>query len=248
MTEKKAADNLKAVQAAQGKEELDRFLIEEQQHILLLTGKVLKKRVTESDEEYSVALRAVSEAVASYNKSRGDFWSYAAFVIKSRETDYYRSLSRIEEKELTVSPEVFGGETSEEDSYDSSLRSDINDKTAVYIDNDLKEEIELLSQKLKDFGISFFDLAECSPKAKKSKEACGNVLKAVFTPPPLIDEIIKNRALPIKKILDRQKVSRKLIDRHRKYLISASIILSGDYPLIAEYIPAGREIISGGER
>lgn len=230
------AENIRALQAAKDTDSLDRFLKEEQQHILRLTGKVLNKSITESDDEYSVALMAVAEAVRNYDRTRGDFWSYAAFVIKSRETDHYRNNKRSLENEITVSPEIFGGNNDEDDP-SAVLREEINQKTATYADNALKDEIEALGERLETYGISFFDLAECSPKAKKSRNACSLVLKAIFTPPPLIEELKKNKALPIKKILERQKVSRKLIDRHRKYLISASLILEGDYPAIAEYIP-----------
>ena len=230
------AENERALLAAKDTDSLDRFLKEEQQHILRLTGKVLNKSITESDDEYSVALMAVSEAVKNYDRTRGDFWSYAAFVIKSRETDLYRKNKKPGENEITVSPEIFGGEADEDDPA-ITLQNDISLKTATYVDNALRDEIDALGEKLEAYGISFFDLAECSPKAKKSRNACSLVLKAIFTPPPLIEELIKSKTLPIKKILERQKVSRKLIDRHRKYLISASLILAGDYPAIAEYIP-----------
>ena len=237
MTERNTdAENEKALKAGENTENLDRFIRDEQQHILRLTGRVLKKHITESDDEYSIALMAVSEAVKTYDRTRGDFWSYAAFVIKSRETDYYRKNRRAGENEITVSPEAFGGDV-EEDDPAKALQNDINQKTATETDTELKYEIEALKGKLEAYGISFFDLAECSPKAERSRKACALVLKAVFTPPPLIDELIKSKTLPIKKILEREKVSRKLIDRHRKYLVTAALILKGDYPGIAEYIP-----------
>ena len=237
MTERNTdAENEKALKAGENTENLDRFIRDEQQHILRLTGRVLKKHITESDDEYSIALMAVSEAVKTYDRTRGDFWSYAAFVIKSRETDYYRKNRRAGENEIIVSPEAFGGDV-EEDDPAKALQNDINQKTATETDTELKYEIEALGDKLEAYGISFFDLAECSPKAERSRKACALVLKAVFTPPPLIDELIKSKTLPIKKILEREKVSRKLIDRHRKYLVTAALILKGDYPGIAEYIP-----------
>ena len=67
------AANERAVRASKSLEELDLFLIEEQQHILRLTGKVLGKKISAGDDEYSVALSAVSEAVGSYDADKGDF-------------------------------------------------------------------------------------------------------------------------------------------------------------------------------
>ncbi len=246
MTDNKVA-NERAIRAAESTEALDRFLAEEQQHILKLTGKVLNKSITMSDDEYSVALMAVSEAVKTYDGTKGDFWSYAAFVIKSREIDLYRKNEKTGEHEISVRPEVFGSDGIEDET-DVSMQRDINEKVAVTVDNNLKDEIEALKEKLKEYDISYFDLVNCSPKAEKSRTACSEVLKAIFAPPPLIEEIVKSKLLPVKKILERQKVSRKLIDRHRKYLISASLILDGDYPEIAEYIPFAKDIkINTGE-
>ncbi len=236
--------NDRVLLAKADKEELERFLSDEQQHILKLTGRLLKRSVTVSDDEYSIALTAVSEAVNNYDRTRGDFWSFASVVIKSRELDYFRHSASVNDKEMPVSPDVFSADStnSTEEKRDRSLQHDINEKTAVYVDTTLKDEIEDLREKLAEYDISFFDLAGCSPKAKKTREACSYVLKAIFTPPPLMEEIIKNKSLPIKKILERQKISRKLIDRYRKYLISAALIIDGDYPNIAEYIPYAKSM------
>lgn len=234
--EKAGCANERALLAQSDSDELEHFLSDEQQHILKLTARLIGKSLTVNDDEYSIALTAVVEAVKKYERIRGDFWSFASLVIKSRELDFYRSNASINDREMPVAPELFTSDMVEEDR-DRALQNDINDRTAVYVDTALKDEIEDLKEKLAGYGISFFDLAECSPKAKKSREVCSRVLEAVFTPPPLMEEIIKNKALPIKKILERQSVSRKLIDRHRKYLMCAALIIDGDYPNIAEYIP-----------
>ncbi len=235
------AANERALRASESIDELDLFLREEQQHILRLTGKVLKRSISVGDDEYSVALSAVSEAVRSYDANKGDFWSYAAFVIKSRETNFYRKNARTAEHEFPVSPEIFGGDLPDEEA-DRALGKDISEKTAVIVDMTLRDELDELDEALQEYGIDFFDLVECSPRARKSRESCVEVLKAIFTPPPLMGEIIKTRTLPIKKILERCGISRKLIDRHRKYLISSAVILSGDYPAVAEFLPFGKDV------
>ena len=143
------AANERALSAAESTEALDRFLSEEQQHILKLTGKILNRNITVSDDEYSIALMAVSEAVKNYDGTRGSFWSYAAYVIKSRELDNYRKNARVGENEIAVMPELFEGET-EESETDRSLQHDINEKTAVTADTALRDEIETLRDELKD--------------------------------------------------------------------------------------------------
>ena len=53
-----AAENERAIWAKESRENLNRFLTEEEQHILRLTGKILKREVTKSDDEWSIALMA----------------------------------------------------------------------------------------------------------------------------------------------------------------------------------------------
>ena len=45
----------------------------------------------------------------------------------------------------------------------------------------------------------------------------------------------------MKALSAQSKVSRKTIERHRKYIIAAVIILTGDYPILAEYMKYMKE-------
>jgi RNA polymerase sigma factor len=40
----------------------------------------------------------------------------------------------------------------------------------------------------------------------------------------------------MKELVSATGISRKILDRHRRYIIAAVEILSGDYPLLAEYM------------
>ncbi|MBQ7424888.1 MAG: hypothetical protein IJV21_01335 [Lachnospiraceae bacterium] len=239
MENRKDEENLRAIKAGQDKEQKERFLFDEQSHILHLTARILKRTITDSDEEYSTALLAVSEAIDSYNADKGDFWNYAALVTKSRLLDDIRSQSKLG-KELTVAPDAFSGEIyDDEDDGSVSIRQQVQNKTAVYVDNTLKDEIEALSQELGAYGIDLFDLPAVAPKSEKTKRSCGRALKAFFDPPPLIDELKRTRTLQVGEIVKRSGESRKLIDRHRKYLIAAILVKAGDYSGIGSFISMG---------
>ena len=43
------------------------------------------------------------------------------------------------------------------------------------------------------------------------------------------------RVLPIKTILTSLKIHRKVIERHRKYIIAQIIVLTGEYDILTEY-------------
>ena len=55
-------------------------------------------------------------------------------------------------------------------------------------------------------------------------------------PPPLYENLKKTGKLPASEIRARGKADKKLMERHRKYLIAATVILSGDYPKLSEYL------------
>ena len=211
------------------------FLQEEQDHILRLASRITHKSLTYSDEEWSVALWAVASAIDSYEDRKGDFWPYAALVMSSRLTDMYRSEAR-RKSEISVRPEAFDGDVDDEDP-DYLTQCEVQQHAGVTVDTSLKEEIEALQHELKSFGISFFDLAECSPKAEKTRKSCAILIKAFFAPPPpLVDKLRNTKILPVKELLSRSHITRKIIDRYRKYLITSALILDGDYPGLADYL------------
>ena len=213
------------------------FLMSEQDHILHLTARVLKRTVSRSDEEWSIALLAVNEAIDSYEMSRGKFWNYAAMVIGSRIKDYYRSASRFK-NEISVNSQAFG-EDIDEDESQIGIHIEIRDKTAVYVETDLRDELEALAKELEGYDIDLFELPKYSPKSLKTRETCKEIVAAIFLPPPLIELLKKTRNLPVKEIMNRITVKRKLIDRHRKYLVAASLIEAGDYPHVMSYYSHG---------
>ena len=228
-------ENRLACEAKNDEELFERFLLEREDLILRVTSRITGSSVTRSDEEWSVALRAAAEAVNTYDPERGGFWAYAALVIRSRLNDWYRSTAG-EHAEISVRPEVLEGNAGEEDE-DYGMQAAVLEKTAVTQDVPLREEILALQDELSEYGISFFDLADCSPHARKTREYCAGLIRALFLlPPPLTVLLRAKHVLPVKEMLGRYRVSRKVVERYRKYLIAAALILDGDYPGLAEYL------------
>ncbi len=55
----------------------------------------------------------------------------------------------------------------------------------------------------------------------------------------LLDRLIqmrKTRSLPVAAISAALDIARKILERHRRYIITATEILDGDYPHLAEYL------------
>ena len=54
--------------------------------------------------------------------------------------------------------------------------------------------------------------------------------------PPLLRGIRVSGYLPLKIIENNTNVPRKVLERHRKYIIAAVEMLSGEFPYLAEYL------------
>jgi RNA polymerase sigma factor len=89
---------------------------------------------------------------------------------------------------------------------------------------------------LKEFGLSFEELIEQSPKHLDARKNAIKVAKALIENEDLKELLFKKKKLPIKQLEKIVSVSRKTIERNRKYIVSMAIILAGDYVYLKEYI------------
>jgi RNA polymerase sigma factor len=239
ITKKKEArhieDLTKILQEAKLEECKMELLIEQySSYILKCASAVSRRYISKSDDEWSVALSAFSQAVYDYQPERGTFFSFAELVIRRRLADYFKSQERYR-AEILASPEIFSS-GSLEGSPQPALQVAVSSKLAVSEPEDLRLEIEAAGQTFSRYGFSFFDLSDCSPKSQKTKDSCAKAVAFLIKHPLLLSELRTSRQLPMKAIEKNAKVPRKILDRHRKYIIAAVEILSGEYPGLAEYM------------
>lgn len=225
--------------AARDNEIVREDLIREQEKMILRTASLATFRfVTKSDDEWSVALCAFSDAIDHYSPDKGNFLPFARLLIKRSLIDYHRSAAS-RQNEVSVSPFVLEGQCED--------NADETDK-AVYMavaqqsqsqsqpNGSLKDEIEAVNQELNLYGFRFFDLTDCSPKQDRTKKECARAIRCLLSRPDLLGELQRTRKLPVQALSGSSGVSKKLIDRYRKYLVMATVVLSGDYPMLSEYL------------
>lgn len=230
-------DNL-AVRAKEDDTVINQLILQYENFILKSASSASYEYVSKSDDEWSIALAAFTEAVKKYSVEKGSFLNFAELVIRRRVIDFIRSKSRYA-PEITTNPAVFNFESEEEDDY--IVKAEVADKLTDCVDNSIKLEIELANDVFSSYGFSFYDLADCSPKAGKTKRACAKAAAYMLKNPILTSNLKVKKVLPLKLIEKNTKVPRKLLERHRKYIIAAIEIISGDYPYLAEYIRYIRE-------
>lgn len=210
------------------------FLSENELFILNCAQNVSKRRIDKSNDEFSIALISFNRAIEGYSPEKGDFVTFAKTVIKNGLLDYFKSQNRFN-GEVAVSPNAFDGDIDQE-CEETALQYAVSQKAAVTVEHTLKEEIEAVGELLSAYGISFFDLAECSPKSEKTRKCCATAVNCVVNTESVFAKMRKTLLLPIKMIISLTYLPRKLLERHRKYIIAASEILAGDFPALGEYL------------
>ena len=223
--------------AAKNSETLREELIRQQEQSILRTASLASFRfVTKSDDEWSVALWAFSNAIDRYTRERGDFLPFARTVIRRSLIDEHRRRSK-EENEVSLSPFVLDGQLEDDaPEMERSAYRAAAEHSIMESDRSLPEEIQAVNEELTLYGFRFFDLTECSPRQARSKSECAKAIRYLLAHPMLMQELRRSKKLPISPLAKGSGVSRKTLDRYRKYLIMAAVVLDGDYPALSAYL------------
>lgn len=235
--------NQMAIEASQNDEALDQLVRQNQLFILKCAAKAAHRCISREDDEWSFALAAFIQAVKNYDQRKGSFPRFAELVIERRLIDYYRSRSRFS-LEIAVEPGAFDGNVDQE-AGDAPLQAAVAEQSVQVEDSRIKDEIAAVSSQFSGYGFSFFDLTSCSPKAGKTKAACARAVACLLKNPLLISEMRQSRLLPVKIIENQAGVPRKILERHRKYIIAAVEIMTGDYPCLCGYMGEIRKELDG---
>ena len=221
-------------------EEMNEFIKQHKSFIASCAYKTTGRFVTESDDAFQVAMIAFYEAVNKYDAEKGGFLSFASLVIKRRILD---DLDR-ENRHAGEIPADMTEAVEDEyvsDPFSADVREGLGSAAReIYIEEqrkqDIKDEISQLSEILGEYGFSFYDLTKCSPVSRKTKEACAAVIHAVRTDPALYYKMKQTKNLPVKELCHMTGVKRKILERHRKYLIAVSEIMNGEYDRLQDYV------------
>jgi RNA polymerase sigma factor len=228
-----------AAEAALDEQKLDQLITENEHFILRCTSLTARRYITKSDDEWSIALSAFAEAVRNYCFSKGSFLFFAETIIRRRLIDYRRNTNR-HFLEIPVNPAAFSSDEEEEEEM-YPVRKAVKELSAKDTEYPIKLEIEAANEAFGQYGFSFMDLSECSPKSEKTRSICAKTAAYILKSPVLTEEIRSSKQLPLKIVEKNLKIPRKKLERYRKYIIAAVEILSGEYPYLADYMHFIRE-------
>ena len=229
--------NSLAVAAADSDALREEFIHQQEPLILKTASRASYRYITKSDDEWSVALGAFSDAIDKYRPGQGDFLPFSQLLIKRALIDYHRSTAA-HMTEIITSPFVLEGLEDAEDAaeLDKAVYLAVAEHSREAADRSLQEEILSANDLLKSYGFRFFDLTECSPQQEKTRQECAKAIRYILAQPLLLQQLKQKRKLPIRDLAAGTGVSRKVLDRYRKYIIMAVLVLHGDYPQISEYL------------
>lgn len=215
--------------------ELQNELIEKYKPFIAKTvSSVCKRYIDEQDDEFSIGLIAFNEAVEKYSTDKGSsLLSFAELIIKRKVIDYIRKEARAS-RTVQWDPAM----AEDEDAPQSKVEADlsIEEYEKLLEQEQRKEEILFFRAVLKEFTLSFEELVEQSPKHVDARQNAINVAKVLVEDEELKQFLFQKKRLPVKQLEKKVSVSRKTIERNRKYIMSMAIILSGDYVYLKDYI------------
>lgn len=225
----------------------NQLITDYQPFIAKVTSRFCKRYVEPGrDDEYAVALAAFDEAITQFSAVSGkSFLGFAETVIRRRLIDYVRKQERFyrqipvssfdiedEEHQITNSIEVV-----------ESLK-EYERQRAI---EERKAEIVELNAMLRPFGITFSQLADASPKHRDSRQLLMDIARTLAHDARLMQLLLNKKTLPIKELLDKVEVSRKTLERNRKFIIAVALIYHGPYLYLKEYLRTDEPPCSGGD-
>lgn len=206
---------------------------------LNVARKVSGRYIDIKDEEYSIALLAINETIDSHDISRGaSLTTLGETVIRRRLIDHMRRQSRIKEVPRSSLAQTLEGEEYDDIPAEVTAAEDLYREQQLAHDRRL--EIEALSKELAGYGLTFADLPAQTPKHADARETALRIAATLVSDGVLWEDCRRRKLLPVAALCEKQMVSRKTVERHRKYIIAVALILGGDYPLLRQFVGVKR--------
>lgn len=232
--DKKKSIEEMAISAQNGDEAtLNQLLQDYQPFVKKTVSSVCKHYISDSDDEFSIGLIAFHDAILKFDQSKGaSLLSFSEVIIKRRIIDYLRSTKKYNDLSLDIN-------FKEEDNMSSQTFEDTLsvEEYKRNLDNEKrKEEISRFSEVLQTFGLKFNDLLKQSPKHEDARLNAILVAKTLVEDDELLQYLNETKRLPIKLLEKKVNVSRKTLERNRKYIIAIAVIISMDFIYLKEYL------------
>lgn len=186
----------------------------------------------QTDDEFSVGLNAFNEAMMSYcPKKGGSFLAFSKLVVKRKVIDYIRY---IQKSPAAVSLDDNYNEEQMENPVEILAVNESYRKEQHALQ--LREEILDFKEKLDIYRLSLSQLTKVSPKHRDARETAISVARMLHNDAEFNSYVKAKKKMPLKDLARQVNVSKKTLERNRKFILAIFIILDGDYTYLKEYL------------
>jgi len=226
----------------------NQFITDYQPYVAKVTSRFCKRYIDPArDDEFSIALVAFNEAVNQFSSSAGrSFLSFAETVIRRRLIDYVRKEQRFAQNVPYSSFDAYDDEDNIVNPVEIHQAIEQFEKQKGM--EERQSEITDLSGVLSEFDIRFADLVEMSPKHSDSRQMLMAIGFMLSQDSQMMRSLLSKRMMPIKELMEIAGVSRKTLERNRKFIIAVALIINGPYPYLREYLHIDDIVVNRSER
>ncbi|GFR38095.1 RNA polymerase sigma factor SigI [Insulibacter thermoxylanivorax] len=186
--------------------------------ILRAVNHICKRPIGWDDDEASIGLIAFNEAIDRYRPDMGkSFDNFAYMVIRTRLIDEFRRAGKIERAETEWH---YGDERLSIAETAGSLEA----YTQQEVSMTLAEELQCYDQRLQQFGIRLEELEKVTPKHRDTRSTMVKIARMFCTRREWLNILLTKKQLPLKEMVREVDVSKKTLERNRKYIISLILI------------------------
>jgi RNA polymerase sigma factor len=214
----------------------NQFITDYQPYVAKVTSRFCQRYIDPArDDEFSIALAAFNEAINQFSAPMGrSFLGFAETVIRRRLIDYLR-------KEQRFRGQIPYSSFEQEDEENNIINPIEVHEAIKHFEKqkgleERQSEIFDFSRCLSEFEIAFSDLSEASPKHDDSRQMLFKIGNLLSQDAELMRTLLSKRQLPIKELLMKVDVSRKTLERNRKFIIAIVLIYNGPYPYLRDYL------------
>lgn len=196
-------------------------------------SQVCKRYIDDHDDEFSIALSAFHEAVKGYEKGKNaSFLTFAHMIIRRRIIDFIRKESQRNEFSHAFHSVVEEGDDNGWIQDSEAIKTfNIEQQTVMR-----REEIALYEELLCSYDLSFAALVKVSPEHEDSRKSCMQIAQLIAETDEYLQFLMEKKKLPIKEIEKMVNVSRKTIERNRKYIIAVALLINSDLHYLKDYL------------
>ncbi len=212
-----------------GETEIREYLIKTYWEYIRSIVSRMTGRKADSTDEFSVALEAFNEAIDVFDSSKNpNFLGFAGLVINRRVIDYFRR-----NKRFGVEYPFSSLLDDREEDYEPA---GFHPPLLLTERFEIQDEILSFKNSLQGYSISFDELVLSAPKHTDTRAMCAAIAKKLFEDKKLSARLSEDGRLPITGILSSFSLSRKTVEKNRKYIIALYLILKSDMEILKGYI------------